>query len=552
MSALFSIADRLPLARSRNATIIRWLTIALVAAIFLGNIHFVISFPVAIIPAACLLAFSFRFTLGSAILGMLLIPLLLQSINGLPLQDRSDLVLYLPFLYAVVCASVVEPVEHDSDLFAALMTGGVALSVMMLLSLTDGIYKQPPLSLSMLKTLIDTPLGSGNYLATFLVFLFNVALHGRSRRLAALFAVLTLATFSRTAVVMLAASLAFQILAIRLNYRHLLVALSGFVAASLIACVVVYTVAAQLPDFTELGSTGIRLMMWRDAMDAITYHPITGAPRSWYVRQLNFGYAWDFSFGAWNPHNLFLSSWMLFGVIGLIAFPAFLFVAIKPVAERARTSATWRGILIGLVIFVAWGLFEDLLFNAAALILVATLYGLARTPRTAPKATPIFMSACTAAILSIGWMDGARIFQNPRTSPSSVIFQFADGWLNYEGLNWSNGTWSSIDAQFQEMPESAKFAVFTVNTKAFLPENFEYEQRVSVYLDDLVLTNARIRSSEAALFRIYIPTKLIGHRNTITLKFRSWTPTEALDIGIDTEIGRLAFAVTGITSEFLQ
>jgi hypothetical protein len=102
------------------------------------------------------------------------------------------------------------------------------------------------------------------------------------------------------------------------------------------------------------------------------------------------------------------------------------------------------------------------------------------------------------------------------------------------------------------MPESAKFAVFTVNTKAFLPENFEYEQRVSVYLDDLVLTNARIRSSEAALFRIYIPTKLIGHRNTITLKFRSWTPTEALDIGIDTEIGRLAFAVTGITSEFLQ
>ncbi|WP_445222266.1 O-antigen ligase family protein [Bradyrhizobium sp. Pa8] len=553
MSALLSTADRLPLVESRNTAAVRWLTIALVATIFLGNVHFVISFPVAIIPAICLLAIDRpSIPVGACMLGLLTLPLLGQSLST-PLQDRTDLVLYLPFLYAVICASAVRPLTRDQDLFAALMAGGIALSAMMLVSLADGIYKQPPLSLSMLKTLIDTPLGIGNYLATFLVFLLNVALHCRARRLAVLFAVLALATFSRTGVVMIAASLAFRMLATRLDHRQLVIALCGFFAASLVACVVIYTAAAAwLTDPTELGSTGIRLMMWRDAMDAIAYHPITGAPRSWYVRHLNFGYAWDFSFGAWNPHNFILAAWMLFGIVGAVAFPTFLFVAIKPVAERARASATWRGILIGLVIFVAWGLFEDLLFNAAALILVATLYGLARTPRAAPKATAAFVVAGAVATLATGWIDGARIFQNPQVSPSKVIFQFADGWRNYENINWSDGDWSSIDAQFQDMPERARFAVFTINTKGFLSDQYKYEQRVSVYLDDVLLSNARIRSSDAALFRIFIPTERINHRRTITLKFRSWTPTEAGDIGMDADLGRLAFAITGIGSEFLQ
>lgn len=53
--------------------------------------------------------------------------------------------------------------------------------------------------------MVNAPLGMGNYLAAFLVFLFNVAMHCKSW-LAVLLAVLTLATFSRTGVVALVAS----------------------------------------------------------------------------------------------------------------------------------------------------------------------------------------------------------------------------------------------------------------------------------------------------------------------------------------------------------
>lgn len=552
VATLPTTADGVPFVRSRNAIAIRYLTIALVTSIFLGNARFAISFPVAIIPAICLLAIGRpSIPAGACILGLLTLPLLGQT-RSTPLQDRTDLILYLPFVYAVICASAARPTMTDRDLFVALMTGGIALSAMMLFSLADGIYKQPPLSLSMLKTLIDTPLGSGNYLATFLVFLFNVALHGKARRLAVMFAVLALATFSRTGVVMLAASLAFRMLATRLSYHRLLIALIVFFATAVAACFVLYIAGSRLTDFTELGSTGIRLMMWRDAMDAITYHPILGAPRSWYVRNLNFGYAWDFSFGAWNPHNFILSAWMLFGLIGAAAFPAFLFVATRAVAEKASTSAIWRGVLIGLVIFVAWGLFEDLLFNAAGLILVSTMYGLAHTPRTSPKMTTAFVAGSAAAMLAIAAIDGPQILHNPRVSPGSAIFQFADGWRNYERLNWSDGYWSSIDAQFQDIPEHARFAVLTIYTKGFLDEDYKYEQRVSVYLDGRLLTSARIRSPDSALFRVYIPIDLIRHRDQVTLWFRSWTPTSATEIGMDADLGRLAFAVTGIASEFLE
>lgn len=532
---------------------------ALIASIFLGNAHLGITFPVAIIPAVCLIALNgpLQFPLGACILGLLPLPLLLQSLSGLPLQDRSDLVLYLPFLYAVVCASAVRPIDRDRDLFIALMTGGVALSVLMLTSLAHRFLTDMPSSLSALKTAIDTPLGNGNYLAAFLVFLFNVALHRRSW-LALLFAVMSLATFSRTGVVMLGVSALIFVIAIRLNYRLFLIALGDFFVAALGTCMIVYAAASSLTDFTELGSTGVRLMMWRDAIDAITYHPIIGASRSWYVRHLNFGYAWDFTLGAWNPHNFILASWMLFGVVGAVTFATFLFIAVKSVSEKARMSATWRGILAGLVIFIAWGLFEDLLLNASALILIATLYGLAREPRKSRKGAAVFVTASAAAALMIGVVNGPKIFKSALTTPAHITFQFADGWRHYDealkhggSQHWSDGEWSTIDIQFHDIPDSARYAVLTFDARGYLAHPFKYEQRVSVYLDDVTLASARIRTSDSMQFKVYIPMHLIANRKDLKLKFKAWTPIEAKELGVDADLGKLAFAVTEIDGEFL-
>lgn len=530
----------------------KWATIALVALIFFGNAQVGITFPVAIIPAMLLLTIrSPSIPVGAVLLGALMLPVLGQSLIT-PLQDRTDLLLYLPIVYAVICATGVRPAIRPQDLLFGLMIGGLALSLMMLASLMVGIYKQPPISLSMLKTLIDVPLGSGNYLAAFLVFLLNVALHCSARRLAVLFAVLSIATFSRTGIGMIIVSLAFYILAKRLDHRRLVIALGAFFIAWLSVCIIIYVAGLSLTDFTQLGSTGVRLMMWQHAMEAISYHPLLGAPRSWYVRHLNFGYAWDFSYGAWNPHNFILAAWMLFGVLGVVAFPAFLFFAFKAVALRAAKSGTWRGVLIGLTVFIAWGLFEDLLLNAAALILVSTLYGLAGPPRTSPKTTAALAAACITAMAAIGWLNGAQAFRASRATPTDVVFQFRDGWRNYENMNWSDGTWSSIDAQFHDIPDGTRFVELTIHTKAFLITPYKYEQRVSVYLDEHLLTIARIRSSDAAIFRVYIPTQMIAHRDGTTLRFKSWTPTDAREYGLDADIGRLAFAVTGISSEFLQ
>lgn len=437
------------------------------------------------------------------------------------------------------------------------MVGGIALSALVLISLANALLGLHDTSLKSLKAMISTPLGAGGYLAAFLVFLFNIALH-RRHWLAGVFAVLALLTFSRVGCAMLGASMVLWAVATFRPSRFSAV-LGVFFIGSLGACVGIFAAASRLTDFTEIGSTGIRLMMWRDAIDAIAHHPLIGAPRSWYVEKLNFGYAWDASFGAWNPHNFILATWMLFGAIGVVAFTWFLLVTVRSVAACSATSATWRGILAGLVVFITWGLFEDLLLNAAALILIGTLYGLASKPVTLSITTKNLIAAYGAVALAICFIGGPTMFKPARLMSVEVLTDFGRGWRHFDTASengdaayWSDGEWSELKLQFAQPPGNARFAVMTVDSAGYVFPPLKYEQKVSVYLGAHEVSFARLRSAGTCQFRIFIPIGSIDRNSTLSLDFRSWSPTVAREFGIEDDFGPTAFGIKQIHAEYLQ
>ena len=176
-----------------------------------------------------------------------------------------------------------------------------------------------------LKNRARTPLGMSNYLAVMFVFLFNVMLYQRSRW-AILFVVLVLATMSRTGLGFLLISVAFWIAHRAGRLRQLIIVGGIGTLLCVLPAVLMWDQLRTLPGVESLAYRAWYLDM---AGEPIAAHPIAGTPRSETVRL--FGYPI-----TWHPHNSILHLLVVFGVIGTVAYAAYLAVVLVAFGHRAR------------------------------------------------------------------------------------------------------------------------------------------------------------------------------------------------------------------------
>ena len=217
-----------------------------------------------------------------------------------------------------------------------------------------------------LKNRARTPLGMSNYLAVMFVFLFNVMLYQRSRW-AILFVVLVLATMSRTGMGFLLISVAFWIAHRAGRLRQLIIVGGIGTFLCVLPAVLMWDQLRTLPGVESLAYRAWYLDM---AGEPIAAHPIAGTPRSETVRL--FGYPI-----TWHPHNSILHLLVVFGVIGTVAYAAYLAVVLGAFGHRARESPLWRGITAGTVVMLLWSLVEVIVLSPAFEVLIAGLYALA-------------------------------------------------------------------------------------------------------------------------------------------------------------------------------
>ena len=216
------------------------------------------------------------------------------------------------------------------------------------------------------KNRVRTPLGASNYLAVMFVFLFNVMLYQRSRW-GLLFVALVLASMSRIGLGFLAISVAFWIAHRSGRLRQLVIAGAiGAILCGLLAGLM-WEQLRTLPGAESLAS---RVWYLDTSSGPIAAHPIAGMPRSEIVRL--FGYPI-----TWHPHNSILHLFVLFGIIGAVAYSAYMAVVLRAFERRARVSAVWRGITAGTVVMLLWSMVEIIVLSPAFELLMAALYSVA-------------------------------------------------------------------------------------------------------------------------------------------------------------------------------
>ena len=221
------------------------------------------------------------------------------------------------------------------------------------------------------KRLMRNALGQSNYIAVFLVFLFTVSLFYLRLPAAGFFGVAAAGTLSRTALVFMVIATCLWLLSRRgVRTRALATATLAVGVAGVVAVLVLSgPFVAYLPTSITNRSASLQ-----GAFAVVTAHPIVGAPRSHILQEFNLNI-------VWTPHNFLLWAASLFGVIGLIVYVAFLVVCLVEIQRQSDTSPMWRGIFIGLVLLIAWGLLEPVALTPAFDVLLAALYTLARNQR---------------------------------------------------------------------------------------------------------------------------------------------------------------------------
>ncbi|TPN43197.1 O-antigen ligase family protein [Mesorhizobium sp. B1-1-7] len=233
-----------------------------------------------------------------------------------------------------------------------------------------------------LKNRARTLLGLSNYIAVFMVFLFAVTLFSGLPFAAAAFGVMTALTLSRFGIVMLAAVTVIYLFrrkvpAVRM--ATILAALCGLGMAAL------YLGQDLIPHIPGSSSLMARLEYWDSGVDALRLHPIIGAPRSVYLVEM------DNSI-TWNPHNSILWVAVNFGLVGLLAYIAYVWIAMREIAKAALTSDLWKGVFVGVAMILAWSLEEIIVLTPAFELLLAALYMLGHNvnaPRSIHRASPI-------------------------------------------------------------------------------------------------------------------------------------------------------------------
>ena len=408
------------------------------ASIFYGDIWLGITVPVSML----LLPFVFlayanthplaRIPAGFWLLLGMSLPVAMQFALGRPLNGKSDAVVYLPIAYALATMFVLRRAELRTDtIWRAFVGGGcVAAGTMVLMMLfvpvttflvpgqnysatqrnyqvaagqkardqrnipavsgggasadsmpvPNAALSEAELGLQVsqfergfygFKRSVRNGLGQSNYIAAFFVFFFTVSLFHSRWTAATVFALLAIATLSRFGVIFLSLTFALWILH-RRGARPIALA-TGTLALGLTTMVGLLAVVEGMKVPT---SVAIRGAYWRKAVTVISAHPLVGAPRSHILETFDLNI-------LWNPHNVLLWVSALVGVIGMVFYAAFLFVALREIHQRATTSLLWAGIFFGFIVMLTWSLFEPIALTPAFELLLAALYTLARNDRVA-------------------------------------------------------------------------------------------------------------------------------------------------------------------------
>jgi hypothetical protein len=397
----------------------------LVCAILYGDLFLGITIPAAILALPLLMLLRMprllrvRLPNGLFFLGLTAVAVVLQTMLGYGPRGKTDLVVYLPFVYAGVTMIVMSGSQvpdrhvHASFVAAGLLAGAILAGT--LIWKDRGFYAVPgqnpvvaqqreddvrsvvrpqagvvaPREPAVLhetparrvyyefKNRIRTPLGKSNYLAVVFVFLFNVMLYQRTWW-TLLFSGLVLVTLSRSGVAFLLISLFFWIAH---SHGRLRAAIVGAGTAGLAGFVVALTLWDQLRTIPGLETVAARLWFQRAAFEPIAAHPFIGAPRSEVLRE----FAYPLS---WHPHNSILHLLVLFGALGTIGYSLYVAVVLKTAVKHARQSPVWSGITAGIAITLLWSLVEIVILTPAFELLIAGVYCAARG-RNLAKETPV-------------------------------------------------------------------------------------------------------------------------------------------------------------------
>ncbi|TPK91797.1 O-antigen ligase family protein [Mesorhizobium sp. B2-4-17] len=220
-----------------------------------------------------------------------------------------------------------------------------------------------------LKNRAKNALGTSNYIAVFLIFLFAVTLFTGPLWVAVVFGVLTLVTLSRFGIAFMV-----PIVAIYLLRRKTGAVRTATVVAMLVsvggAVGLYFLDGSSLLNISGVASLVTRFALWESGFGAAALHPIIGAPRSVVLVQLGYSI-------TWNPHNSVLWIVTHFGLLGLAAYCAYVWIVMREIAKAAATSRLWTGVFVGVAMILSWSLVENIVLTPAFEILFAALYALA-------------------------------------------------------------------------------------------------------------------------------------------------------------------------------
>lgn len=188
-----------------------------------------------------------------------------------------------------------------------------------------------------------------------------------------------LLTFSRGGYLGLGVSL---IVFFVLGWRYFGHLAKKFLAVSLTLVILVlllvgWPVVARLVSSFDLGegSNLGRLAIWQDSWEVIKKDPLVGVGLGNYPAAVDFSGAYR---SAVTSHNLYLDIWAELGLLGLLAWLALVFTAVKEAYQaRNQNPVVAFGVFSSLAYFSSHSFFETAIFNPTALAFLMIVLGLA-------------------------------------------------------------------------------------------------------------------------------------------------------------------------------
>jgi O-antigen ligase len=378
-----------------------WLAVFLV---FVGDLRVPVGgselyLPLAVVPAA---------VLGTirAVRGRLYVPFgalalaVVLAAGGLGAMAADDLAVrrVLAASFPVVCAIVVlcglAGVDGlDRLARSAVLWGGALLSAWVI-SLSVQAFTSG-LAFYDAKLLIETPLGRSNYLTAFLVACMGFA-WGRAPAVALLAFAAIVASLSRGGLL-----IAFVFVGLTLLARWRLA-----VAAAALGCAAALAITAWLAfadlglqqsheqgglleGLTSLASATNRVVLWQAARDLLLESPVMGVGPNGFrsvVERLP-----DVE-DVWGPHSAVLLLWLNYGLVGLVAYAAYLW-ALWSARARATAGARAAGptpdaIGCALLALALFAMTEPLVGSASFEVLLAAVYAAALPPYPSTPSVP--------------------------------------------------------------------------------------------------------------------------------------------------------------------